>query len=49
MKIGQQDAKEFFMCLDENQQLWADVFNIFKLSVLSETELIFQDKIIAIV
>ena len=38
MKIGQQDAKEFFMCLDENQQQWTDVFNIFKLGVLSETE-----------
>ena len=38
MRIGQQDAKEFFMCLDENQQLWADVFIVFKLSVLSETE-----------
>ena len=38
MKIGQQDAKEFFMCLDENQQQWIDVFNIFKLGVLSETE-----------
>ena len=28
-RIGQQDAKDFFMALDENRHLWSDVFNLF--------------------
>ena len=38
INIGQQDAKEFFMCLDENEKDWVDVFNFFKIGTLSETE-----------
>ena len=34
----QQDAKEFFMCLDENEKDWVDVFNFFKIGTQSETE-----------
>ena len=37
-RIGQQDAKELFMCLNENQKLWVDVFNLFKAGIISETE-----------
>ena len=37
-RIGQQDCKDFFFCLDENRESWPDVFDLFKLKTLSETE-----------
>ena len=37
-RIGQQDAKEFFMCLDENQSVWPDLFEFLKIGTISETE-----------
>jgi hypothetical protein len=37
-RIGQQDCKDFFYCLDENRQAWPDVFDLFKINTLSETE-----------
>lgn len=37
-RIGQQDCKDFFFCLDENRESWTDVFNLFKIKTLSETE-----------
>ena len=37
-RIGQQDAKEFFMCLDENQLVWPDLFEFLKICTISETE-----------
>ena len=30
-RIGQQDYKDFFFCLDENRESWQDVFDLFKL------------------
>ena len=37
-RIGQQDCKDFFFCLDENREAWPDVFNLFKIQTLNETE-----------
>ena len=37
-RIGQQDCKDFFYCLDENRESWHDVFNLFKINTLSMTE-----------
>ena len=37
-RIGQQDCKDFFFCIDENRDSWPDVFNLFKIKTLSETE-----------
>ena len=37
-RIGQQDCKDFFFCLDENRKKWSDVFNLFKVNTLSMTE-----------
>ena len=37
-RIGQQDCKDFFFCLDENRESWPDVFNLFKIQTLNETE-----------
>ena len=37
-RIGQQDCQDFFLCLDENRELWYDVFNLFKVNTLSMTE-----------
>ena len=37
-RIGQQDCQDFFLCLDENRELWSDVFNLFKVNTLSMTE-----------
>ncbi len=39
-RIGQQDCKDFFFCIDENRDTWPDVFNLFKIKTLSETECI---------
>ena len=36
--VGQQDAKDFWMCIDENQGKWEDLFDLFKSEVISETE-----------
>ena len=36
--IGQQDAKEFFMCLDENHSIWVDVFSLFNCSNVSRQQ-----------
>merc|ERR1711867_146066 len=38
LRIGQQDCREFFYCINENRESWPDVFNLFKVSTLSETE-----------
>ena len=37
-RIGQQDCKDFFYCLDENRETWYDVFNLFKVKTLTMTE-----------
>ena len=37
-RIGQQDCKDFFYCLDENRESWYDVFNLFKVQTLTMTE-----------
>ena len=37
-RIGQQDCKDFFFCLNENQESWPDVFNLFKIKTLSQTQ-----------
>ena len=37
-RIGQQDCKDFFYCLDENRGNWEDVFALFKTSTLTSTE-----------
>ena len=36
--IGQQDCRDFFICIDENREAWPDVFNLFKVKTQSETE-----------
>lgn len=36
-RIGQQDCKDFFICLFQNRQQWPDVFNLFKLECTSFT------------
>ena len=38
LQIGQQDAKDFFICLKQNQMHWHDVFNTFKVKMKSITE-----------
>ena len=35
LQIGQQDAKDFFICLYQNQNHWPDVFNTFKVRMRS--------------
>ena len=37
-RIGQQDCKDFFYCLKENRDSWPDVFNLFSMKTLTETE-----------
>ena len=37
-RIGQQDCKDFFYCLDENRDSWNDVFNLFKVKTLTMTQ-----------
>ena len=29
--MGQQDCKDFFICIIENREHWEDVFNLFKI------------------
>ena len=36
-RIGQQDSKDLFLCLDENMNDWPDVFNFFKVSTITST------------
>ena len=36
-RIGQQDCKDFFICLSENNQHWYDVYSLFKVNILSST------------
>ena len=36
-RIGQQDCKDFFFCLNENRESWEDVFKLFKISTLTST------------
>ena len=38
LQIGQQDAKDFFICLNQNQIHWPDVFNTFKVRMKSISE-----------
>ena len=38
LQIGQQDAKDFFICLQRNQIHWPDVFNTFKVKMKSISE-----------
>ena len=35
---GQQDSKDFFICLNENQNAWPDVYNLFKFSLSQYTK-----------
>ena len=37
-RIGQQDCKDFFFCISENREAWPDVFDLFSIKTLSETE-----------
>ena len=37
-RIGQQDCKDFFYCIDVNRDDWPDVFDLFSVKTLSETE-----------
>ena len=37
LRIGQQDARDFFICIKENQQQWNDVFDKFKIKTGSYT------------
>ena len=37
-RIGQQDCKDFFFCIDENREAWPDVFNLFQAQMIEETE-----------
>ena len=36
-RMGQQDCKDFFICLAENREHWVDVYNLFKVNVTSFT------------
>ena len=36
-RLGQQDCKDFFICLTENRQHWHDVFELFKVDSVSST------------
>ena len=38
LQIGQQDAKDFLICLMQNQIYWPDVFNTFKVRMRSISE-----------
>ena len=38
LQIGQQDAKDFFICLNQNKIHWPDVFNTFKVRMRSISE-----------
>ena len=36
-RLGQQDCRDFFICIIENRQHWEDVFNLFKVESVSYT------------
>ena len=36
-RIGQQDCKDFFICLQENKGNWMDLFNLFRFSTVEST------------
>ena len=36
-RIGQQDCKDFFICLSQNKHHWPDVFSLFKVGSISST------------
>ena len=36
--LGQQDSRDFFLALDEQRSTWNDLYNMFKVGLLSETE-----------
>ena len=38
LHVGQQDAKDFFVCLKQNQIHWPDVFNTFKVKMKTISE-----------
>ena len=37
-RIGQQDCRDFFYCINENRDVWLDVFDLFSVKTLNETE-----------
>ena len=37
-RIGQQDCKDFFICLQENKSNWLDVFELFRFSTVESTQ-----------
>ena len=36
-RIGQQDCKDFFLCIEQNKESWADVYSIFNFSTTKST------------
>jgi hypothetical protein len=36
-RMGQQDCKDFFICISENRQHWNDIFSLFKVNSISFT------------
>ena len=36
-RLGQQDCKDFFICLSQNKQHWYDVYSLFKIDSISYT------------
>ena len=37
LQSGQQDCKDFFICIEENKEHWLDVFDFFKFSMVTYT------------
>ena len=37
-RIGQQDCRDMFYCIDENREIWPDVFSLFKSDTISSTQ-----------
>ena len=44
-RIGQQDCKDFFICLQENKNNWMDVFNLFRFSTIESTRCTYCDSV----
>ena len=36
-RIGQQDCKDFFVCIEQNKESWADVYSVFDFSTTKST------------
>ena len=36
-RIGQQDCKDFFECVEQNRECWDDVYNLFRFSITKST------------